>query len=205
MITTRDEGFLKVTILYIKLMAYYDVALIKTPEWYGYTDTLEPVIIKASNYQELRKKSKVKGLTVLKTPGKKLFRRAVEKSLVDAVLPNRMISHDYFHHRRTLLSNVTAKLMNKNKVSLLFTFKELRNSKGERRALIWGRMKQEIRICVKKAVPIIIASGAEKEDELVGVSSLIAMGELLGLRPEQAKKALSHVQEKIIKRATSKE
>lgn len=186
------------TILY--LMKYYDTALVSVPGWYGYAGNLEPVVITAKNYSELRKKSKKEGFIVLKYPSKKVFRKAVEKSLVDAVLPDRSKSHDYFHHKKTLLNNVTAKLMNKNKVSLLFTFRELRNNNGEERALIWGRMKQEAWICLKKKVPIIISSGAEKEEELVSATSLLAMGELLGLKPKEAKLALNQVQRKIMER-----
>ncbi|MBD3312523.1 hypothetical protein GF352_03665 [archaeon] len=181
-------------------MKYYDTALVSVPKWYGYTGNLEPVVITANNYSALRKKSKNKGFIVLKHPSKKVFRKAVEKSLVDAVLPDRLRGHDYFHHKKTLLNNVTAKLMSKNKVSLLFTFRELRNHNSEERALIWGRMRQEAWICLKKKVPIIISSWAEKKEELVGATSLLAMGELLGLKPEEAKQSLNHVQRKILER-----
>jgi len=164
-------------------MKYYDIAVCTVPEWYG--------------LKGLRPEH---DLVVLKHPDRDAFRRAVEKSLVDAVLPDRLRGHDYFHHKRTLLNNVTAKLMNKNKVSLLFTFKELRDAKGVKRALVWGRMKYEMKLCIKKSVPVIIASGAGSKDDLVEKHTLLAFGELLGLRPEQAKKALNYAQERILER-----
>jgi RNase P/RNase MRP subunit p30 len=181
-------------------MKYYDCSLVNIPDWYGFSRVIKPQIIIAKNKNDLIKKSKVKGFLVLKHPSKDVFRKAVDKSLVDAILPDRLSSHDYMHHRRTLLSNVTAKIMSKNKISLLFTMKELINTKGEERALVWGRMKQELWICIKKRVPVIICSGAEKASELVSVHSLLAMGELLGLNPKKAKESLSFVQEKIIAR-----
>jgi len=180
-------------------MKYYDISSVEVPEWYGFNNYLKPIIIEAKTTNELRKKTQ-KGFAILKHPSQEVYRKAVEKSLVDVILPDRLKGHDYLHHKRTLLNNVTAKLMNKNKVSYLFTFKELLNTKGGKRALVWGRMKYELWLCVKKKVPIMIASGAENKNELVDVRSLLAMGELLGLKPDQAKSSLNYVQEKILRR-----
>ncbi|MFA5405893.1 MAG: RNase P subunit p30 family protein [Candidatus Nanoarchaeia archaeon] len=183
-------------------MKFYDFSptVVKTA-WYGFKGFMKPVIITAKSIKELKNKTaEVKGFIVLKHPDEKVFRHAIEKSLVDAVLPNRLSGHDYFHHRWTLIDNVAAKIMSHNKVCLLFTFNELRSTNGQKRALVWGRMKQEIMICVKKKVPIIISSGAEKEADLACAQSLLAMGELLGLKPDESKKALNYAQEKIISR-----
>ncbi len=178
---------------------YYDIASCKVPEWFGLKG-IRPLEITAKDSRELKAKSRARGMIVLVRPSKEVFRTAVEKALVDAVLPDRTRGRDYFHHPRTLLNNVTAKLMSRNKVSLLFTFRELRDSKGIERALIWRRMKYETGICIKKDVPIMIASGAREEKDLVGRHSLLAFGELLGLSPDKAKSALYYAQEKILKR-----
>ncbi len=178
---------------------YYDVAVCEVPEWFG-LKRLKPVIIEAGSVSDLKKKSDSRGFIVLKHPKPLIFRKAVEKSLVDAVLPDRLKGHDYLHHKHTLLSNVTAKLMSKFKVSMLFTFRELLKSNHFERAIIWGRMKYEMSICLKKSVPIIIASGATKPEELVNYSTLLAFGELLGLEPIEAKKSLRFVHEKVLNR-----
>jgi len=181
-------------------MKYYDVSIVEVPAWFGFNGNLKPVIIKAKTQNELRKKSRVKGLSVLKNPDSQVFRKAVDKALVDAILPDRLHGHDYLHHHRTILSNVTLKIMNKFNISLMFTFKELREAIGLDRAKVWGRMKYELWLCNKKKVPVIICSGAESPKDLVPARSLLALGELLGLRPEQAKKALNYVHEKILNR-----
>jgi len=181
-------------------MDYYDIASINVPSWFGFKKTIKPVIIQPRSQQELFDKTKTKGLIVLKNPSSEIFRKAIDKSLVDVVLPDRLRGHDYLHNRKTILSNVTAKIMKKYNISLMFTFKELKNSGGLDRALVWGRMKYDLWICQKKGLPIIIASGAENKKELVSARTLLALGELLGLRPEKAKQTLSYVQEKILER-----
>lgn len=180
-------------------LKYYDLASIEVPDWYG-LQAIKPVIITARNQSELRKQSKQKGLIVLKHPSQSVFRYALDKSLIDAVLPDRLSGHDFLHHKRTLLNNVTLKLMNNYNISLLFSFKELKKVNGLKRSLIWGRMKYEMSLCLKKKVPVILSSMAEEKSELVGLHSLLAMGQLLGLSPKKSKKALSHAQSRILSR-----
>ncbi len=176
----------------------FDLTSLNTA-WYGLKN-LEPIIINAKTISELRSKSRTKGLTILLHPDKKLFRYAVEKSLVDAVLPNRIIGNDKIHHPKTLLNNVILKLMNKNRVSLLFTTRELLMVNGVKKAVVWGRMKYEMRLCLKKSVPVIIATLAEKETELMHKHSLLAFGQLLGLSPRMAKDSLMLVHKKVLER-----
>lgn len=177
-------------------MKYYDISLVEN-KWYGFDEVIKPVIIEAKTINELINKTRnTKGLIVLKHPNEDVFRHALDKALVDAILPLRKGSHDYFHHRRTLLDLVTAKIMAKNKISMIFSFKELRDNKEIEQALVWGRLKQDAMICKKKKVPVIVASMAEKEEDLVCVHSLIGFSELLNLGP----KALNYVQEKILER-----
>lgn len=176
-------------------MKYYDLSLIDLKEWFE-LDNIKPVVISPRNIKELREQSQKKGLIILKNPTDEVLRHALEKSLVDAVLPDRYHSHDYFHHKRTILELVNIRLMKKHNISLVFTMKELRESSGIKRGLIWGRMAFEASICAHKSVPVIVSSGAEKEEDLVHCSTLIGFAEMLGLN----KKALNHVQEKILER-----
>ena len=170
---------------------YYDINFCGNSEWYG-LKSIKPVV----GGKEIFNK---KGLTILKHPDKGLFRRAIEKALVDVVWPDRK-GKDKLHHPYTLLNNVNAKLMAKYNVCLLFPFRDILKSSGIERAKIWNRMKYEMGICIKKGVPVIIASMAENEKELVGLHTLRAFGELLGLPPQDAKKALYYPQKKILER-----
>ncbi len=170
---------------------YYDLNFCES-SWFG-LKSIKPIV----GGKEVFKK---KGFTILKYPSKELFRKAIEKALVDAIWPDRLSGKDKLTHPYTLLNNVNAKLMAKYHVSLLFPFVDILKTSGVERAKVWNRMKYEMKICIKKKVPVIIASMAEKEDELVGLHTLRAFGELLGLPPNEAKKALYYVHEKIIER-----
>ncbi|HLE06299.1 MAG TPA: hypothetical protein VI790_03025 [Candidatus Nanoarchaeia archaeon] len=176
-------------------MKCYDLTTIDIPNWYE-LECIKPTVINPKTIKELREQSQKKGLIILKDPSDEVLRHALEKSLVDAVLPDRYHSHDYFHHRRTILDLVNIRLMKKHNISLLFTMRELRESHGIKRALIWGRMLFEAGICAHKSVPVMVSSGAEKEEDLVHKESLIGMAETLGLN----KKVLSYVQEKVLER-----
>lgn len=176
-------------------MKCYDLTTIDIPAWYE-LEAIKPIIISPKTIKELREQSQKKGLIILKNPTDEVLRHALEKSLVDAILPDRHHSHDYFHHRRTILDLVNIRLMKKHNISLLFTMKELRESHGTKRALIWGRMLFEASICAHKSVPVIVSSGAEKEEDLVHCSSLIGLAEVLGLN----KKALNYAQERVLER-----
>lgn len=183
----------------IELMKYYDVADASN-EWFDFNETIKPVRVSVKSIPELKKETRQEGLILLEHPNPKIFRYAVEKSLVDLVLPDRSGGRDYAHHKRTLLNNVNLKLMSKNHVSYAFTSKELRDHHGLERAITWGRMKYEAGLCVKKKVPIILCTNAQERSDLVSRHSLIGLSETLGLRPEQAKQSLNHAQERILNR-----
>jgi len=134
----------------------------------------------------------------INNPGEKVFRKILDNSLADSVSGLELIKgFDRLHYRKTLLNQVTAKLMNKHRISMVLEFNNLKKAGGLWRAVIWGRMLQNTWICIKKKVPIIIASGARKENELIHSEVLLAFGQLLRMNKGQAKKTLIYVQEKI--------
>jgi RNase P/RNase MRP subunit p30 len=170
----------------------------------GKLKLVEGVKIEPKNVRELR--NAIKGIErdkflLLKHRGDSLTRYAVERSLVDGIVgletdPRR----DLLHHRRSGLDQTLARFASKHKVSILFNFNLILNSKGIWRAVILGRMAQNARICKKYEVPIMLVSGAKKLDELRTPGELISFGRLLGLGYPEAKGALHLAQEEIIRR-----
>jgi len=137
----------------------------------------------------------------INNPSRKIFRAAVEKGLVDSISGIELIKEpDRIHQRATLLDKANAKFMANNKVSMVIEFANLKRSYGMRRAMLWGRMKYNAWICIKKKVPIIIASGASNPNELIDSEILKSFAQLLGMNAGQAKQSLSYVQEKILLR-----
>ncbi len=165
------------------------------------------VKIKAKDVKELlryAKEFKDADYLTIDNPKRDVFRKALDLSLVDSVSGLELIKgFDRLHYRKTLLNQVTAKLMSKHRISMVLEFNNLRRAKGLWRAVIWGRMLQNTWICVKKKVPIIIASGAQNEDEMIHSEVLLAFGQLLKMNKGQAKQALTYAQEKIINRKES--
>ncbi|PIN79604.1 hypothetical protein COV16_03300 [Candidatus Woesearchaeota archaeon CG10_big_fil_rev_8_21_14_0_10_34_8] len=66
--------------------------------------------------------------------------------------------NDFMHHRNSGINHVTAKLMAKNKITYGFPVADLINS--TKQGVILGRMKQNIKLCKKYKVEIILASFA---------------------------------------------
>lgn len=165
------------------------------------------VEIEAETIRELQKKAlefKNAEFTVLDNPNPEVFRAAVEKGLIDGIANiEKQKGHESMHHRRSMLDSQAGMFAAARKVSIVFNFESLLNSKGSERALYLGRMKQNMFLCVKKKVPFMIASGATSKAELRNTKVLRALGEILGLGPDQAKNALKYVQERIRERKTN--
>jgi len=67
----------------------------------------------------------------------------------------------------------------------------LLESHGTQRAMLMGRMRFFLKICVKLRAPFILASGAKDELQLKSPQELIAIGEALGLSRDQAEWAIT--------------
>lgn len=67
----------------------------------------------------------------------------------------------------------------------------LLESHGIQRAMLMGRMRFFLKMCVKFRAPFIISSGAKDDYQLKSPHELIAIGEALGLSHDQAEWAIS--------------
>jgi ribonuclease P/MRP protein subunit RPP1 len=117
-------------------------------------------------------------------------RRAVENKQVDILLsPERGRSKKYLHQRDGGLNQVLCKLAKKNKVAIGFNFSSLLNAKD----LYWtlGKMLQNIRLCRKYKVTIVVASFAKNKWEMRAASDLLAFATILGMTPKEAKVSLN--------------
>lgn len=160
------------------------------------------VKINARTKEELREKINEfenSDFLVLDKAPYKLRRYCIEKALVDCLI-NLEVSEipDTLKYRRSGIDKVTAKFASKTHVSIVFNFNNFLNSNGIRRAVIFGRMLYNMKLCRKYRTPIIITSGARNSKELVGTGELIAFGEMLGLTKKEAKLSLSFAQRKIL-------
>tara|TARA_Y100000310_G_scaffold335338_2_gene417121 strand:- start:36317 stop:36826 length:510 start_codon:yes stop_codon:yes gene_type:complete len=117
-------------------------------------------------------------------------RRAVENKQVDILLsPEKGRSKKYLHQRDAGLNQILCKLAKKNKIAIGFSFSSLLHAKD----LSWtlGQMLQNIRLCRKFKVKMIIASFAKNKWEMRAASDLLAFATILGLTPKEAKASLN--------------
>ena len=117
-------------------------------------------------------------------------RKAVENKQVDIlVAPERAGKKDRFTQRDSGLNHVLCALAKQNDVAIGFSFSDLLNS--SHRSMLLGRMLQNVRLCRKYKVRMVVASFAKDPKEMRSAYDLLAFGQVLGMTPKEAKQALS--------------
>jgi len=110
---------------------------------------------------------KTKGLVVVQGGDLKVNRAVLENKNVDILLsPEKNDNSDLLFFRRSGLNQVLCKLAAKNDVAIGFNFSDVLNSNGKKRALILGRMRQNVKFCRKYKVKMIFSSFAKNKYEL---------------------------------------
>ncbi len=98
---------------------------------------------------------------------------------------------DYAHQRGSGLNHVLCELAYKNRVAIGFSFSSILESSGSQRTQLLGRMMQNIMLCRKYHVGMVIGSFANDPWKMRSSHDLQSFFVLLGMHPAEAKKALS--------------
>jgi ribonuclease P/MRP protein subunit RPP1 len=122
-----------------------------------------------------------------------LNRKAVQTKEVD------ILTHPEFNRRDSGFNHIMAKLASANNVAIEINFREILLSSKNTRSQILHNISQNVELCKKFKVPIIICSGAISHWQLKDPKILLSMSCLLGLDLDEAKKALSETPEGIMK------
>jgi ribonuclease P/MRP protein subunit RPP1 len=122
-----------------------------------------------------------------------LNRKAVQTKEVD------ILTHPEFNRKDSGFNHIMAKLASANNVAIEINFREILLSSKNTRSQILHNISQNVELCKKFKVPIIICSGAISHWQLRDPKILLSIGCLLGLDLDEAKKALSETPEGIIK------
>ncbi len=195
------------------MLRTYDFNYCIKNDWLGFERVLEIVNDKAGKgfygaeispkstgelLKDLKKFVKA-DFIVLKTNDYEIKREAVDNAIVDILSHNELSEKkDTRNYRYGGIDHVIAKKCGQNNVSIMISFNDFLKAKD--RGVILGRMKQNVRLCLKFKAPIIIASGAQKQEEAVPSDNLIAFAEFLGMNRNQAVKSVSFVAEKLLNR-----
>ncbi len=97
---------------------------------------------------------------------------------------------DFIHHRNSGLNHIIAKLMQEKNVILGICFKTLLEAKGYRRAVLLGRIMQNIRLCRKYKVKMRIFTLASDRVGMRSAIDLMSLCRVLGMTAGEAKEAL---------------
>lgn len=95
---------------------------------------------------------------------------------------------DFLHHRHSSLNQVLCKLMSEKQVAYGLSLHALLSSPAF--AVAAGRMMQNIVLCKKYKVPLVVGSFAEHPLEMRSVNDVVSFLRFVGLDSVAAKKAL---------------
>ena len=114
----------------------------------------------------LSQKAKAKNIMTLCQSQGYLFDKFVfERTSVDIMFDFELLhAKDHLHYRRSGLNQVLCKIAHDNEKMIAFSFRSLLNSKNK--ALLLGRVMQNIRFCRKYKVKTLLASFAKNEFEV---------------------------------------
>jgi RNase P/RNase MRP subunit p30 len=118
-------------------------------------------------------------------------RLVIEKLPFDIIynLEN-MMQRDKTHTKSSGLNQVLCELLGKRKKVVAFNLNSLLKANKGLRSVILGRMMQNVRLCRKYKVKMVIVSLAKTLYEMRAAHDMIAFGITLGMHPSEAKLAL---------------
>jgi len=117
------------------------------------------------------------------------IRKAAENKFVDIILGLENIEKkDSLHKRESGLNEVICKLAKKNKIAIGFPFNSILHS--DIKSQLFGRMMQNVELCKKYGVRMVLASFAETKWDVRSYHELFSFGLVLGMTPKEAKDAL---------------
>jgi len=120
-------------------------------------------------------------------------RGLLERKEIDAIFGLETTSpKDFMHQRASGLNHVLANIAHSKNKKIVFDFSQILHANPEQRALIMGRMSQNIKLCKKSHTIMTIASMARTPYQMRSPHDLHALFCVLGMHPSEAKEALNN-------------
>jgi len=144
------------------------------------TELVEILDVQTKNFRQSIQKSK--GLVIIKGGNEKINRMSVENKKVDILLsPEDNNRKDSFFIKKSGLNQVMCKLAKSNNVAIGINFSDLLNLNGKERINKIGRMIQNVKICKKFGVKIVIGTFAKNKFELRSDDALKSFAKVTGM------------------------
>lgn len=169
----------------------------------GFSDFLREV-------EGLRKNSPLRLLTgaLVNKPVRRNARKALDK--VDLVFvegqareasecwevdvlsrPDKEAERDYMKQRDSGIDHIIARNMLERFIALELNFSDILHSRGRSRAILLGRIRQNIKIALKYNTPIVFTTGSDKLSDLRSPGEMFSLARVLGLSEGAAKATVS--------------
>lgn len=142
---------------------------------------MKQIIICEDTFEKARneiRKNKGKEM-IFSSSDDELNRKVLEKEKIDFLLINLLKRKDRMKQRDSGFNQVLAKLAKKNSVVLGINFDEIVNSRGKAKAEIFGRLRQNIKLCSKNKLKMKFFSLSGKNSR--NVYDLKSLGLTLGM------------------------
>jgi RNase P/RNase MRP subunit p30 len=146
----------------------------------------EDIGFKVELVEKIPKNLNRKDFLVIKGGKDKFNRMVVSSKYVDILLdPHLGKRRDFIHHRNSGLNQVLCKLAKQNNVAIGFSFSSILDSKDRGRSI--GRIMQNIRICRKYKVPIVIGSFAKTNVKTRNFTDIQSFFKIIGMTGKEVK------------------
>lgn len=113
------------------------------------------------------------------------------KNIHILVSPESGIKKDSLHYRDSGLNQILCNLAKKNNITIAFSFNEFLNS--DNRPLLLGRIMQNVKLCRKFKVKMLVCSFARNKYELRSFDTLRALASVIGINPGELNKSFEHL------------
>lgn len=128
-------------------------------------------------------------ITFVRNPADARF--VFEASKPGCVFDLEIQKKDFIHQRGSGLNHIMARLASQNGVRIGFSFSTLLNASPLLRSKLLGRIRQNIGLCRKYRVGMVIGSFALNPLDMRSPKDMISFFTVLGMHPTEAKNALS--------------
>ncbi len=161
----------------------------------GYSKVIKTRVIQINDKKDLRFLINKKENPLI-VYGSKFNREVLSLKNLDILLsPEKGVKEDFLNARNSGLNQVLLGLARKNSTAIGINFNEILKLRGVERAKLLGRISQNIMLCRKYKVKIILGSFASNEFEMRAPLDLVSFLITLGMHPKEAKESLTHANE----------
>ncbi len=125
------------------------------------------------------------------------YQKVLQQGHLDLLMnPELTMKKDHLHWRASGLHQVLLALAKKHDVAIGFGLYPILHTQGEQRAVVLGRMMQNVRFCRKYQVRMVLCSFAKDLFGLRSASDLQSFGRVLGMTGAEAQQALQFTKRK---------